>query len=158
MYRVYIETTIPSFYFNTRSDAEAVARCNWTNEWWDNHSHLYEKVTSLAVIGELEQGNHPNRQEKLNLISKLPLLSVTDEIREIVKIYIRKKIMPTDPVGDALHLAIASFHKCDILLSWNCQNLVNFRKFDRIRRLNVEIGLFVPNLLTPLELLEENSI
>jgi hypothetical protein len=158
MYRVYIETTIPSFYFNSRSDHEAIARCNWTKEWWDNHSHLYEKVTSLAVIAELEHGNHPNKQEKLNLVSELPLLSVTDEIREIVSVYIRKKIMPVDPVGDALHLAIASFHKCDILLSWNCQNLVNFRKFDRIRRLNAELGLFVPNLLTPLELTEDDSI
>lgn len=119
---------------------------------------MYEKVTNLAVIAELEQGNHPNKQEKLNLISKLPLLSVSDEIREIVKIYIQRKIMPIDPVGDALHLAIASFHKCDILLSWNCKNLVNFRKFDRIRRLKVEIGLFVPNLLTPLQLLEEEPI
>ncbi len=158
MYRVYIETTIPSFYFNSRLDPEAIARCNWTKEWWDNHSHLYEKVASLAVIAELEHSNHPNKQEKLNLVSELPLLSVTDEIREIVSVYIRKKIMPVDPVGDALHLAIASFHKCDILLSWNCQNLVNFRKFDRIRRLNAELGLFVPNLLTPLELTEDDSI
>lgn len=106
----------------------------------------------------MEHGNHPNKQEKLNLVSELPLLSVTDEIREIVSVYIRKKILPVDPVGDALHLAIASFHKCDILLSWNCQNLVNFRKFDRIRRLNAELGLFVPNLQTPLELTEDDSI
>src|SRR5712691_1000632 len=32
-------------------------------------------------------------------------------------------VMPADPAGDALHLAIASFHKCDFLLTWNCQHL-----------------------------------
>ena len=156
MYKIYVETTIPSFYFNTRTDPEAVARCNWTKELWDNYRHLYENVTSLAVISELEKGSHPKKQEKLNLMSDLPMLSITDEIRQIVRVYIRRKVMPQDPVGDALHLAIASFHKCDALLSWNCRNIVNFRKFDRIRKVNVELGLYVPNLLTPFELLEED--
>ena len=77
------------------------------------------------------------------------MLSMTDDIRQIVRVYIRRRIMPQDPVGDALHLAIASFHKCDALLSWNCRNIVNFSKFDRIRKVNVELGLYVPNLLTP---------
>ncbi len=156
MHQVYIETTIPSFYFNTRTSPEAVARCNWTKEWWDNCRRLYENVTSLAVIAELERGDHPNKQKKLDLMADLPLLSITDEIRQIVRIYTQRKIMPQDPVGDALHLAIASFHKCDILLSWNCRNLVNFKKFDQIRRTNTEVGLHVPSLLTPLQLLGED--
>jgi len=156
MYKIYIETTIPSFYFNTRTEPEAIARCNWTKEWWDNCRHSYKNVTSLAVIAELERGSHPNKQEKVSLISDLPMLSVTDDISQIARVYILRKIMPQDPLGDALHLAMASFHKCDVLLSWNCRNIVNFNKFDRIRRVNVELGLYVPNLLTPFGLLEED--
>ena len=34
--RVYIETTIPSFYHETRREAEMAARREWTREWWDN--------------------------------------------------------------------------------------------------------------------------
>jgi len=41
--------------------------------------------------------------------------------------------MPKDPVGDAHQLAIASFHKVDSLLTWNCKNLVNANKFNHIR-------------------------
>jgi len=155
MYKVYIETTIPSFYFNTRTEPEAIARCNWTKDWWDNRRRSYENVTSFAVIAELERGGHPNKQEKVNLISDLPMLPMTDDIRQIARVYIQRKIMPRDPLGDALHLATASFHKCDVLLSWNCRNIVNFNKFDRIRKVNVELGIFVPNLLTPFQLLED---
>ena len=61
--------------------------------------------------------------------------------------------MPRDPVGDALHLALASFHKCDFLLTWNCLHLANANKFGHIRRINGMLGLFVPLLVTPLELL-----
>ena len=34
---VYIETSIPSFYYNNRQPPEMIARQNWTREWWDQH-------------------------------------------------------------------------------------------------------------------------
>jgi hypothetical protein len=52
-----------------------------------------------------------------------------------------------------LHLALASYHKCDFLLTWNCRHLANANKFGHIRRVNTMLGLFVPLLVTPLELL-----
>ena len=63
--------------------------------------------------------------------------------------------MLADPRGDALHLALASFYKCDFLLTWNCTHLANANKFGHIRRINVMLGLNVPLLVTPLELLGE---
>ena len=32
MSKLYIETTIPSFYYNQRTEPEMVARCNWTRQ------------------------------------------------------------------------------------------------------------------------------
>ncbi|MDP5338855.1 MAG: DNA-binding protein, partial [Nodularia sp. (in: cyanobacteria)] len=61
--------------------------------------------------------------------------------------------MPKDPVGDALHLALASHHKCNFLLTWNCRHLANANKFSHIKRVNVMLGLYVPMLVTPLELI-----
>ncbi len=52
-----------------------------------------------------------------------------------------------------LHLALASHHKCDFLVTWNCQHLANANKFGRIRRVNAMLGLFVFAIVTPLELL-----
>jgi hypothetical protein len=37
--------------------------------------------------------------------------------------------------------------------SLRCQHLANANKFDRIRRVNTMLGLSVPSLVTPLELL-----
>jgi hypothetical protein len=61
--------------------------------------------------------------------------------------------MPANPVGDALHLALASFHRCDFLVTWNCKHIANANKFGHIRRVNSMLGLFNPALVTPLELL-----
>lgn len=150
---VYVETTIPSFYQEIRTEPEMIARRNWTREWWDNQREHYQLVTSMAVIEELERGDYPNKEQTIELVADIPLLSINTEIHEIVETYIRRKLMPADVMGDALHLATASFHGCDFLLTWNCKHLANANKFSHIRRLNTLLGLYVPALITPVELL-----
>ncbi len=151
--RVYVETTIPSFYHELRTTPDIVARREWTRLWWNGAAEHYDLVTSPAVLDELVGGPPGRSAERLALVRDLPLLRIESAIAEIVQAYIRHRVMPTDPAGDALHLALASYHKCDFLVTWNCQHLANANKFGHIRRVNTMLGLFVPALVTPLELL-----
>jgi predicted nucleic acid-binding protein len=155
--KVYIETSIPSFYHEVRTEAVMVARREWTQEWWDTLRHRYALVTSAAVVDELMRGEYPNKEQVLALINTLPLLPVEPAISEIVHVYIAHKVMPNDPLGDALHLAVASYHKCDFLVTWNAKHLANANKFQHIRRINALLGLYTPLLVTPLELLGEGE-
>ena len=155
--RVYIETSIPSFYFETRSEPDMVARRDWTRQWWNQSGSRYHLVTSVAVIEELERGEFTAKEQCLRLMDPLPLLRIEPPVSEVVEAYIRHQVMPNDPLGDALHLALASYHKCDFLLTWNCRHLANANKFGHIRRVNTLLGLFVPALVTPLELLGAND-
>ena len=155
--RVYIETTIPSFYHEVRAEPDMVARRDWTRDWWDNHRSQFDLLTSEAVVNELENGAFPRKAEALSLVADVSLLNIDEAVADIVEAYIEHHLMPADPVGDALHLALASFYKCDFLLTWNCRHLANANKFAHIRRINGILGLFVPSLVTPLELLGENQ-
>ena len=151
--RVYIETSIPSFYFEARIEPEMIARRNWTRDWWDHQARKYDLVTSLAVIEELSDGNYPNKKNVLGLMKDVTIIPVDEEIIEIVDAYIAHKAMPKDPRGDALHLAMATYHKCDFLLTWNCQHLANANKFGHIIRVNTMLKMATPVMVTPLELL-----
>jgi hypothetical protein len=153
---VYIETTIPSFYHEVRTEPEMVARKNWTRDWWDSHRKSYLIVVSEAVLDELKMGDYPNKDQILALLDNVPLVPVEPPITEIVVTYIEHKVMPQDPAGDALHLALASYHKCDFLLTWNCKHLANANKFAHIRRVNAILGLFSPTIVTPMELMGDN--
>jgi hypothetical protein len=153
--RVYIETSIPSYYCEIRKDTESTAKRLLTIEWWDNHSRYYELVTGPPVIDELERGSYPTKSETLRLVGGLPLLEMTEEIEGIVDDYLLHRLMPREPRGDALHLALASFYQCHFLLTWNCQNLANANKFEHIRHVNTLLGLFVPILTTPHGLMHE---
>jgi predicted nucleic acid-binding protein len=116
---VYVETSIPSFYHEIRTDPEMLARRQWTRESWQYAPARYELVTSPAVVSELERGDYPSRAACLDLIATLPLLAVEPAVVEIAETYIARQVMPADPAGDALHLALASFHRCDFLVTWN---------------------------------------
>jgi hypothetical protein len=109
--------------------------------------------TSSAVLDELKKWNNPIKDRATALLNDIPILQIEAPILEIVQTYIKNVVMPKDPSGDALHLAIASYHKCDFLLTWNCNHLANANKFRHIQRINTLMGLYIPNIVTPLELL-----
>jgi len=64
--KVYIETSIPSFYFETRTSPEAVARREWTEEWWKAKRNLHEIFSIDAVYGELLLTPEPKRSQCLD--------------------------------------------------------------------------------------------
>ncbi len=125
---VYIETTIPSSYYDDRPEPEMVARQGWTRRWWDGYRYEYRLFTSPAVLDELNKAPHPEQGAKVALVRGLSFLEITPEVIEIADVYIKRYVMPADPGGDAIHLALAAFYKLDILLTWNCAHLANERK------------------------------
>jgi len=150
----YIETTIPNFYYDTRPDPEMVARRVWTREWWETaHTH-YELVSSDAVVEELEAGTSDRVPLRMALLKELRVLKISPAVLATVQLYMRHKLMPAKPSGDAFHLALASHYECDFIVTWNCKHLANasMRKgIDRICRLR---GYEPIVICTPEELLE----
>ena len=156
-YRVYIETTIPSFYYTLRMDIESLAKQSWTRKWWKEYADQFSLVSSTTVIDELSAGTSEKTQDRVDLVKDLEMLPVPSTINQIVQTYIDRLIMPQDLFGDAHHLALASFHNTDALLTWNCKHLANFNKIYLIRQINQELGLPTPELVTPLNYLGDDD-
>jgi predicted nucleic acid-binding protein len=155
--RVYVETTIPNFYYDFRNSPAVVERREITRRWWADAEHLYELVTSSVVRDELARGTSDRVPLRLDLLQPLQSIPFVPNVAEIVQSYIRHKLMPANPPEDALHLALASWHHCDFIVTWNCRHLANPNKAGHIRRINTRLGLWVPRLVTPAELLEEQD-
>ncbi|MEM9399252.1 MAG: type II toxin-antitoxin system VapC family toxin [Verrucomicrobiota bacterium] len=136
---------------------ELQTRRNWTRQWLFLFQKDAELVTSAPVLEELKRTPSPKREKVLSLIEDLPVLDYPEEIDEIIDVYISHKLMPANALGDAAHLALASYHKCDYLVTWNCKHIANANKFNHIRRVNSAIGLYCPILTTPLELLGQDN-
>lgn len=62
----------------------------------------YALVTSDPVLDELRRGDYPSQRAALEMAQELPLLAMVPAVAEIVEAYIRHRLMPEDPTGDAL--------------------------------------------------------
>jgi len=144
---VYIETTIPSYYCDTRPAlASDIAR---TREWWDRERAAYECFISPVVLDELAAGGYPTQAACLALVQDLPLLAVSSDVIEMAELYQARGVMPKSPIRDALHVALASYYRMDTLLTWNCRHIANVNKARHLEMVNQRIGLSTPRLVTP---------
>jgi hypothetical protein len=150
---VYIETTIPNFYYDLRSSAAVTSRRIWTRKWWESAAESDHRLTSQIVVEELSAGTSKFVPLRLALLKDLPELGVTAPVEAVARTYIENKLMPAHPGGDAFHLALASFFECDFIVTWNCRHLANPNKFGHIRALNGRLGLPTPQIVTPQQLL-----
>jgi len=144
---VYIETTIPAYYCDSRASiAPDIAR---TREWWDQERSSYICFTSAVTIDELSQAPNPTRDKCLVLIEGMPLLALEPPVVEIAEAYQTHRLMPGPPVRDALHVALACYYRVDYLLTWNCKHIANANKVRHLETLNARLGLSTPLLVTP---------
>lgn len=157
MQTVYIETTIPSFYFETRTAPLMVAWRDATRDWWTRFRSRYDLVTSRFVLNELGAGPARKAEAAIQLLEGVRVLPNSAEVERVAAEYIRRKLMPAGSVGDAAHLAMASVHAIDFILTWNCKHLANANKVRHIRGVNEQLGLAVPIITTPLALVTEEQ-
>lgn len=152
---VYLDTTIPSYYYEERP--ELALHREITRRWWDKEKPHYDVYISEVVLAELSRGDYPHKTEVLQLVDELPILETPDEISDIVQVYVERDLMPRSDLGDAFHLALASYHKIDFLLTWNCRNLANANKISHMWLINALLGLFIPQIITPEQLFGEGD-
>jgi len=152
---VYIDTTIPSYYYDDRENLKVFSEI--TKKWWDSESVSYDIWISDIVLQELNTGNYPNKAEIIKLIQGIKILENRKDIEQVARVYIENFLMPKKILGDAIHLAFASFYSFDYLLTWNCNHLANANKRKHIRIINSRLGLSIPEIVTPMELFKEEE-
>lgn len=153
---VYLDATIPSFYFEERPGTIVQAWREITVDFWDRAAAHYDLYISDETLRELSDLGYP--QEKwercMKLIRGLSALRTVREVVELAMYYVREGLMPAYDLGDAFHLAFATWYRVQYLLTWNCKHLANANKFEHIHVLNTRRRLVSPLIVTPEQLLE----
>jgi predicted nucleic acid-binding protein len=154
---LYLDTTIPSYYYDQRKELDIRYRRKITKAWWNDEKDFFDLYISELVLVELQRGNYPQKEKVVRLVKDISILPIVSEIEDIVREYLKNYLMPRIDMGDAFHLAYASFYKIDYLLTWNCNHLANVNKKEHIEAINRKLKLFVPEIITPLQLFKETG-
>ena len=118
----------------------------------------YDVFVSDSVIEELNAGDYPQKEKIIGFVSKVSILPFSDDLEQIIEFYIDNYVMPKTLIGDAVHLAYASFYDIDYLFIWNCNHLANANKRKHIQIINGRLGLSTPQIITPRELFAEEDV
>ncbi|MGH9940872.1 MAG: type II toxin-antitoxin system VapC family toxin [Pyrinomonadaceae bacterium] len=148
---LYLETSVVGAYL----DNGEPFRRDLTIRWWEHEMFEYRPCISSLVVRELERVPEPHRTGYLKLVKPLEQLEVAEEAAILAEGYISRGIFHRKYIADALHVAIASVHKIDYLVTWNFGHLANVRRQARVRLFNTAAGFFCPVIVTPEFLVSE---
>jgi len=150
---MYIETTVVSAYFDFKQQDEVRKRI--TREFWKQILPKYAPVISDIVFVELRRMADENQAEQLiGLIAPIKELPTDKRIEDLAESYIEQGIISKNKLEDALHLAEATMHKVDFLVSWNYKDLVRATQRRKISEFHEKRKLPLPTIATPLEFFE----
>nr|VFK64753.1 MAG: hypothetical protein BECKUNK1418G_GA0071005_105012 [Candidatus Kentron sp. UNK]VFK71223.1 MAG: hypothetical protein BECKUNK1418H_GA0071006_105511 [Candidatus Kentron sp. UNK] len=105
-------------------------------------------------MDECGAGDSNAARERLDVIHEIPELDVTDDARALAKDLVDKVPLPAKAKVDALHVAVATVHGVDYLLTWNCKHIANATLRQRIEAICRDHGFEPPTIRTPQELME----
>lgn len=148
---LYLETTVIGAYLDNGDPF----RRDLTIRWFERELGEYRVCTSLLVRRELERIDEPHRSGYLRLLTGLENLELADEAAILAEGYISRGIFHRRFIADALHFALASFHKIDYVVTWNFGYLANVRKQARLKMFNTAAGFYSPSIVTPEFLVHE---
>jgi hypothetical protein len=155
---IYIETSIISYLAAKLSRDLLTAACQQiTTEWWENKLNDYDLFTSELVIAEAKAGNPDASAKRLNLLRGISELKITGEVRHIAETLIKQGALPDKAQADALHIATATVHGIDYLLTWNCRHIDNPAMKPLVRKVCSAEGYLCPEICTPIEIMEVNE-
>ena len=155
--RVYVETSVVS-YLTARDSASLLgaARQLITRRWWDSRCN-FNLFISDVVLRECRAGDSMAAIQRLNALKNIDSLVMTEQCADVAESLIMKNIVPVKAAEDALHIAVATVHGMDLLLTWNCKHIANPSVQARMASYLESIGLLLPFICTPEELLGEDD-
>jgi hypothetical protein len=124
-----------------------------TREWWDTRRPSFQLYTSQAVVEETSQGDADMAAQRLEIIRDFILLDLDQSVLNLAEQFLERSSLPAKADIDAIHIAAATIHNMDYLLTWNCKHIANAQIQRKLAEISLDFGYELPILCTPYELL-----
>jgi hypothetical protein len=104
-------------------------------------------------VKETSQGDAQIAFQRLESIRNLALLDLNQSVLALAEQFLERSSLPAKADVDAVHIAAATVHGIDYLLTWNCKHIANAQIQRKLAEISLDFGYELPILCTPYELL-----
>lgn len=148
--RFYLDTSIFGGYFEDEFS-------EWTVKLIDRMLEGEDiAVISDITLRELEPAPNQVRRLLEEVIKEnAEFVEMDQESEKLAKNYLREKIVTEKYFADAIHIAIATINKVDVVVSWNFQHIVNLRQIRLYNSVNLKYGYQLLEIRSPREIVYE---
>ncbi|QLE58358.1 type II toxin-antitoxin system VapC family toxin [Nostoc sp. TCL26-01] len=151
---VYIETSILG-YLTARSTRNLILAANIeiTREWWEFRRSAFTLYISQVVLDEVARGDSEIAVKRLEILNGMPLVELNQAVKNLSAEFLTRSNLPAKASDDAVHIAAATVHQLDYLLTWNCKHIANAQIQRKLAEISLDFGYQLPVICTPYELL-----
>lgn len=147
--RLYIDTSVFGGYFEKEF-------ATWSKQLIDDIlSGKNIAVISDITLSEISTAPKNVREIVDKVVNENAQMVVAN--RESVMLsnhYLKEKIVTAKYTSDALHIAIATVNKIDVVTSWNFKHIVNLNRIRLYNSVNLKYGYSLIEIRSPRELIE----
>lgn len=144
--RIYADTSVFGGYFD--------------EEFEEPSRRLYDRFVAgdelliLSDLTRLELLGAPARVQ--GLVASLPTqyvveVEISEEERNLADLYVSSGVVGASMLADAQHIAAATVHRADVLVSWNFKHIVNLRRIHGFNSVNLREEYPLLDIRTPKE-------
>ena len=151
---LYLENSVLSYLAaRPARDLVTAARQQVTRDWWASRRFRFTLYVSQVVLDEAARGDPTAAARRLAYVADVPLLDVTDAATDLARRLEALAAFPAKADIDALHVAVATVHGMDYLLTWNLRHIANAEQRPLIEEGCRSAGYRAPVICTPDELM-----
>ena len=151
--KIYLETSAVNFYY---ADDAPDKRDDTILLFDEIKAGKWEAYTSYTVIDEINSASGETADKLLNLIKNydISVLPPHDDIHNLADIYVSEDVIPLKYRDDAVHIATASIHGMDIIISWNFKHIVKRKTILMTNIINIRENYKQVSIHSPSEVIE----
>jgi hypothetical protein len=157
--RVYLETSVIGYLTSRlQRDVVVLGHQEITRDWWERRRSLFDVFTSQVVVIEAERGDPTAVAERREFLRQTIPLAASAAAEALVPELLKATGLPSKVFADMSHIALATVHGMDFLLTWNCRHIANASILRRVEKICRERGYEPPVICTPEELMGEDYV
>jgi len=145
--RIYIDTSVLGGYFDEEFNIDTKLL----------FGEILRGEFKLVIsdLTERELVNAPERVRTLlrDLKIDFEVIAVTQESIDLATDYINEKVVGQTSMDDCIHIATATIHKLDLLISWNFKHIVNVMRIRGYNSINLRNGYSTLEIRSPKDLI-----
>lgn len=146
--RLYLDTSVYGGVFDDEFKEDSIRIVNAIN------ANKICVLMSDIVVAEVEAKGTPEKVKEL--VRSLPprhieALRLTKEVSSLQQAYLDRKILTARSKNDAAHVAFATVHRADAIVSWNFRDIVRFDRMKLFSQVNFSLGYGLLTIVSPKE-------